>query len=114
MRTPFIKLVFKYEKGFEGNISTDKSDILSNFSSLLISNSQKSTEYINLKTQEGYDYNKCFDNYYSVVKSIFTIGNRNFVVINKYSDKGCPEFNTVWIIEIIGAEYRRIWHYGTC
>ncbi|WP_338811997.1 hypothetical protein V9L05_11370 [Bernardetia sp. Wsw4-3y2] len=110
----FMRLVFKYEKGFEKNISTKKLDILNGFSCLTISNSQKLTEHINLKTNEGYDYNICSDNYYSVIKSIFKIGNRSFAVINEYSNKGCPEFNTIWIIEIIGAEYRRIWHYGTC
>ncbi len=114
VKIPSIKLVFRYENEFEKNISTSKSDILNNFSSLTISNFQKLTEHINLKTHEGYDYNICSDNYYSVVKSVLKIGNRVFAVINEYSDKGCPEFNTIWIIEITGTEYRRIWHYGTC
>ncbi|WP_375559212.1 hypothetical protein ACE193_15925 [Bernardetia sp. OM2101] len=114
VKTTQIKLVFKYEKGLEKNVSTTKSDILHHFSSLLISNSEKQTEHINLKTHEGYDYNVCSDNYYSVVTSIFKIGNRIFAILNEYPNKSCPEFNTNWIIEITRTEYRRVWHYGTC
>lgn len=114
LKIPHGNLVFRFNNGFQKNINTSKENIFSSLEILLLSNSQKPTEHINFQTQEGYDYNVCSDNYYSVVKSIFKLGNRTFALINEYSDKECPEYSTYWIIEIIGTEYRKIWHYGAC